>query len=65
MDISKTNLSSATKVQWRTGRKELPDTVDVVLIDGQFFSVPQDPMNRDYKAILEWVAEGNTIEEAD
>jgi len=28
-------------------------------------SVPLDSANTDYQAILEWVAEGNTIEEAD
>jgi hypothetical protein len=28
-------------------------------------SVPLDPANRHYQAIQEWVAEGNTIEEAD
>ena len=28
-------------------------------------SVPLDPANTDYQAILEWVAEGNTIAEAD
>ena len=28
-------------------------------------SVPLDPANTDYQAILEWVAEGNTIEDAD
>jgi len=28
-------------------------------------TVPQDPNNRHYAAILEWVADGNTIEEAD
>jgi hypothetical protein len=28
-------------------------------------SVPLDPDNTDYQAILEWVAEGNTIEEAE
>jgi hypothetical protein len=27
--------------------------------------VPLDPANRHYQAILEWVAEGNTIQEAD
>jgi|TARA_B100000085_G_scaffold234865_1_gene222903 hypothetical protein len=27
--------------------------------------VPLDPANRHYAAILEWVAEGNTIQEAD
>ena len=28
-------------------------------------SVPLDPANTDYQAIQKWVAEGNTIEEAD
>ena len=28
-------------------------------------SVPLDPANTDYAAILEWVAEGNTIQDAD
>ena len=28
-------------------------------------SVPINPDNRHYAAILEWVAEGNTIQEAD
>jgi len=28
-------------------------------------SVPLDPANRHYQAIQEWVAEGNTIAEAD
>lgn len=35
------------------------------VIDGQTMSVPLDPDNRHYQAILEWVAKGNTIEEAD
>ena len=34
-------------------------------IDGITMSVPLDPANRHYQAILEWVAEGNTIEDAD
>ena len=33
-------------------------------IDGQELFVPLDPANRHYAAILEWVAEGNTIQEA-
>ena len=37
-----------------------------VVIDGQTWSVPIDAEgNRHYAAILEWVAEGNTIQEAD
>ena len=34
-------------------------------IDGVVMDVPLDPANRHYAAILEWVAEGNTIQEAD
>ena len=34
-------------------------------IDGREMFVPLDPTNRHYAAILEWVAEGNTIQEAD
>ena len=35
------------------------------IIDSVEMLVPQDTANRHYIAILEWVAEGNTIEEAD
>ena len=34
-------------------------------INGQQMSIPLDPANRHYQAILEWVAKGNTIQEAD
>ena len=34
-------------------------------IDGETRYVPLDPANRHYQAIQEWVAEGNTIQEAD
>ena len=34
-------------------------------IDGQDMSIPLDPANRHYQAILEWVEDGNTIEDAD
>ena len=37
----------------------------IVTIDSQDFGVPLDTANRHYQAILEWVAKGNTIEEAD
>jgi len=37
----------------------------VVTIDGKELFVPLEPANRHYQAIQEWVAEGNTIEEAD
>jgi len=34
-------------------------------IDGTEMSVPLDTANRHYAAILEWVADGNTIQDAD
>ena len=34
-------------------------------INGQEMFVPISSSNRHYAAILEWVAEGNTIQEAD
>jgi len=34
-------------------------------IDGTEMSIPVDPANRHYAAILEWVAEGNTIQDAE
>jgi hypothetical protein len=37
----------------------------IAVIDGETLGVPLDPKNRHYQAIQEWVAEGNTIEEAD
>ena len=41
------------------------DCVNVELSSGLKQSVPLDPDNTDYQAILAWVAEGNTIEPAD
>ena len=37
----------------------------VVTDDNVNHTVPLDPNNRHYQAIQEWVAEGNTIQEAD
>ena len=34
-------------------------------IDSKTMHIPLDPANRHYQAIQEWVAEGNTIAEAD
>jgi hypothetical protein len=33
--------------------------------DGEKLTVPLDEANTDYQEILQWVADGNTIEEAD
>tara|TARA_R110000787_G_scaffold58399_1_gene133108 strand:- start:153 stop:338 length:186 start_codon:yes stop_codon:yes gene_type:complete len=37
----------------------------VAVIDGLTLYVPLNADNTDYQAILEWVADGNTIAEAD
>ena len=34
-------------------------------IGSQELSIPLDPANRHYREILEWVEDGNTIEDAD
>ena len=41
------------------------NTSIVATIDSAEMFVPLDPANRHYQAIQEWVAEGNTIQEAD
>ena len=38
--------------------------VDAV-INGETLRVPIDTANRHYQAILDWVADGNTIQDAD
>jgi len=37
----------------------------VATIDGEEMSVPIDTDNRHYQALLDWVADGNTIADAD
>ena len=36
-----------------------------IIVDTESIQVPLDPANRHYQAILEWVEDGNTIEDAD
>ena len=54
-----------------TSVKETPQfedenvTVVKANIDGVEINVPKDTGNRRWQAILEWVADGNTIAEAD
>ena len=53
-----------TSAQYVTDLRGGDDTI-LAVIDGTPMTVPQDPSNRHYAAILEWVAEGNTIQEAE
>lgn len=41
------------------------NTSIIITTDNDELYVPLDPNNRHYQAIQEWVADGNTIEEAD
>ena len=56
------NITNARYI--RTSASTENDSISVI-IDGKSMSVPIDPDNRHYQAILEWVAEGNKIEDAD
>ena len=38
---------------------------EITTTDNKQISVPLDEANTDYQDILQWVADGNTIEEAD
>ena len=57
------NITSAQYIN-----DNLSNRINVMIkatIDGTEMFVPIDSDNRHYQAILEWVAEGNTIAEAD
>jgi hypothetical protein len=56
------NISSAKYITDLSGKNNQIETI----IDEITMSVPLDPANRHYAAILEWAEEdGNTIQEAD
>ena len=54
-----------TQAQYVQGSLDTSNTSIKATTDGQEVHVPLDPANRHYQAIQEWVAKGNTIEEAD
>ena len=41
------------------------NTYQVTLSNSEIITVPKNEANKDYQAILQWVADGNTIQEAD
>ena len=57
------NITSAKYIKKIEGAGN-SDTLRVI-IDNIEMLVPQDPANRHYQAIQEWVVEGNIIAEAD
>ena len=53
-------ITSAQYVEDENGNKIQVDAV----MDGETLLVPMDTDNRHYQAILDWVADGNTIQDA-
>jgi len=53
-----------TKAKYVVGRDGKNQSITAT-INGKVWSVPISTNNSDYQAIQEWVAAGNTIEEAD
>ena len=54
-------INTVKKVNWN----DILDSYRVMCLDGTVCQVPLKAGNTDYRAIIEWVAEGNTIDEAD
>tara|TARA_R110000772_G_C12987198_1_gene406571 strand:- start:18 stop:185 length:168 start_codon:yes stop_codon:yes gene_type:complete len=54
------NITNAKYVEIENVVKSINATIDDIIV-----CVPLDPANRHFIAIQEWVAEGNTIEDAD
>lgn len=52
-----------TSAQYKTDPDGNNNAVKAV-IDGNTLHVPLDTANRHYQAILDWVADGNTIQDA-
>ena len=58
------NYKQISSAKWHEF-EGVKDGIILIYADGEQWSVPLDSNNTDYKAIQEWVAEGNTIEKAD
>ena len=54
-----------TKAQYVSETPMPNEPIIRATIDSIEMTVPQDPDNRHYQAIQEWVKEGNKIEDAD
>ncbi len=54
-----------TSAQYIRNRDNTDNIAIAATIDNISMEVPLDPDNRHYAVILEWVAKGNTIQDAD
>jgi len=63
MIISKETIKTIQKNNLKD--VDVLDNYKVTLTNDRVWYVPIDEMNIDYQEILQWVADGNTIQEAD
>ena len=56
---------NVTSAQYTRNIEDTENENVMATIDGMQWTVSLNPDSRRYKAIQEWVADGNTIEEAD
>mgnify|MGYP001595842622 FL=1 len=61
--INRKNINTVTKEHPFINPSEI--VYKVIDKDGNWFSIPHEEKNTDYQEILKWVADGNTIQEAD
>tara|TARA_Y100000004_G_C8742893_1_gene339114 strand:- start:14 stop:202 length:189 start_codon:yes stop_codon:yes gene_type:complete len=61
--MNKENIQSAKKIQ--PSSSITIDTIKVTMTDNEILFVPITTENADYVTLQEWVADGNTIAEAD
>jgi hypothetical protein len=59
------SINNITNVKKNKVGDTFDNTYQVTLSDSKIVTVPKNEDNTDYQAILAWVAEGNTIQEAD
>ena len=57
------NEMNITSAKYKTSKSE-NDSI-ILVVDGKTLHVPIAPDNRHYQAVQAWVAEGNTIADAD
>lgn len=60
-----TTSMNITSAQYIRNRDDTDNIAITATVDGETMEVPLDTANRHYAAILKWVAEGNTIQDAD
>lgn len=54
-----------TSAQYQRNEEDTANVSVNATLDGVKVNIPMDTANRHYAAILDWVADGNTIQDAD